>query len=188
MSSTPASSSSTSSPSLPSRPTIRARRRRPGGSKCGEPRALGGLLLHTNPLEPIERRLKEHESRGTDPTAALADIESAWAKEADDAKQRRFIGGGISIAIGAVLAGIGTAMILASDSGEQPPTLGVAAIGGGGFGIVTGISTLVGEMPLERSHRMWKTVRARPETTSNISAGFSVLPGGGGAASFALTF
>lgn len=149
---------------------------------------FASLVFHRTPLESVERRIKEHESRRTDPREALADIEREWAKEVDDARRGRRIAGGVSIGLGAVLAGIGSALVLATDVDGEPPSAGFALIGGGGFGIVSGIGALVGESALERSHRMWRTVRTSPEPASNISLGVTVLRGGGGAASFALTF
>jgi hypothetical protein len=159
-----------------------------GGALLGA--GIGGFLFHQNPLQPLEERLKEEEKRGAAPAEILAAIDREWADKANDARRARFYGGAALLGVGAILAGVGTAIVMANAGDTEPPSGGFALIGGGAFGIVGGMSALVGESPLERSYRMWKTVRATPELASgpSFAIGVGPLPGGGGGASFALRF
>lgn len=149
---------------------------------------LAGMFMQANPLEGIETRLKEHQANGTGSADALEDVEHYWAEQAKSAKRTRMIGGSIILGIGAVLTGIGTTMLVTTPSGGDPSSWSFSFLGGGLFGVVAGVSLLVTETALERSHRMWMTVRTKPDPLSKFSFGATVLPGGGGAMSLALTF
>jgi hypothetical protein len=149
---------------------------------------LAGLFIRPRPLEPLEKRLKELERSGASSAEILATMDEEWEKTAAGMKRGRVVVGSIFMGLGAIAAGTGTALTIANADRETPPSTGLTLLGAGLFAIVTGIASVVGESPVERSYRMWKTVQTKPDPLSNISVGVTVLPGGGGAASFALTF
>jgi hypothetical protein len=149
---------------------------------------LAGLFIRPKPLEPLEKRLKELEASGASSAEILATMDEEWAKTASDVKRGRVIVGSIFMGLGAIAAGTGTALTIANADDATPPSTGLTLVGAGLFAVVTGIASIVSESPVERSYRMWKTVQTKPDPLSNISVGMAVLPGGGGAASFALTF
>jgi hypothetical protein len=148
------------------------------------------LLIDPNELGPVAKKLREHEATGKSAKEAVELVEIEWADQAAKARTTRHFMGAFSAAFGALFFATGTLMTMGADTGEEkkPAGLGVGIVGLGGVLVVGAASLFAGESVTERSYRMWRTVRTTPNAGSNVSWGATVLPGGGGAASFALTF
>jgi hypothetical protein len=155
-----------------------------GGALIGA--GIATMLIQPNELEPIQKKIREHNGVGTDSKTALEDVDREWAKLAADAKRGRTIYGWMSVGLGAALMATGGAGIIAGEG--APSSFGVTFAALGGMFLVNGIATLTGESVTERSYRTWHTFRTTEARGPNVSFGATVLPGGGGAASFALTF
>lgn len=149
-------------------------------------RGIVSLAIQRDPFEPFHKQIREAEAKGTHSGEVIADVEREWAAAADGASRWRKIGG--SILLGLAAGSITLGCVLESSSPGDVRHSGVPYLALGGMFAVDAFAALVSESPVERSHRLWKTMHSTHDEGAKISFGASVLPGGGGAASFALTF
>lgn len=149
---------------------------------------IGDLVGRSDDLGPLAKKLREHEQRHTDASDAIEDVEKAWAKRSTIARSSRLSTGWLFTIAGGVVLAAGAATAFAEGANGDYPATGIVLLGAGTLGALYGVSTLANESPVETSYRMWRTVKTAPETGTRVSFGAASLPGGGGAASFALTF
>jgi hypothetical protein len=156
-----------------------------GGTLIGV--GIATSFIASDPLEPIARKVREHEAKGTPASAAIADIEKEWAKQADAAHSGRIVFGWFSIALGALAVTGGSILAVTgqSDSHSETSTTFIAA---GSICALYGIASLASDSEMESSYHLWQAMKTPREPGTQVSFGAGPLPGGGGAASFALTF
>jgi hypothetical protein len=147
------------------------------------------LLTKASIYQPFLDKLREEEKNGTAAGDVVEEVDKAWAKAASEEKGMRTASAVVGFIAGGLLTGSAIYFATSNDDDKTTP-IALGMVGTANIGL--GIATLLTEGPVESSYRLWKTVRTAPTADrsplSNISVGATVLPGGGGAASFALTF
>lgn len=147
------------------------------------------LLLNVDPYEPLQRSLRENEARGISSTAVLENVEKEWANRAESAKRARVAVGWVTLGSAAAFLTLGGLNEVSRGREGDFPGSGITSVAAGGMGVVTGIASLAIESPMERSYKTWRALNpAAEDRAPTIAFGAAPLPGGGGAASLALTF
>jgi hypothetical protein len=149
---------------------------------------VGQLFGSSSLLEPLEKKIKEHEAKGDDPDTTIADVEHDWAQRAKAAGSARRSTGWLCTVLGSIGVLGGSAIAFAEGADGRYPVVGVSLLAVGTLAALYGVGELASESSVETSYRMWRTVKSEPDTGMRISIGAGPLPGGGGAASFAVTF
>jgi hypothetical protein len=98
------------------------------------------------------------------------------------------VGGTVAAVLGGLLVAGGATWLFFVDSKDGAASGGVSLMFLGTMVAATGVAAMSMETPVETSYRMWRTLKTAPESGMRVSLGGGPLPGGGGAASFAVTF
>jgi hypothetical protein len=149
---------------------------------------VGELFGSSSLLEPLAKKIREHEANGDDADTTIADVEREWAQRAKAARSSRQATGWLFTVLGSVGIAGGAAVSIAEGANEHYPAIGLSLLMAGTLAALYGVGELASESSVETSYRMWRTVKTEPETGMRVSFGAGPLPGGGGAASIAVTF